>query len=223
MSLVDDFYEKFLTFTIEIAAVNVKIRMNQELSPKELRRYNTMKTLIPIYNRLMDNEQITIDDAIVGTNTPVQFSDNPPDYNTVQQKSTYSTTYPSYHNYSRYSPTTVDSDSSTETDDEGDDMVKIAATYALNLLDNLKNEKWIPIDSESDSDSEDIDESESDDETPDNVDDTDLVNLTIDLDVEDLTQQIESTETTETTETTDVSTVVVNNNIILPKLEVPVF
>jgi enoyl reductase-like protein len=158
----DHFFNNvFAPFFINVATINVKIMKQVELNPKQKKFYKVLKYVIPIVNRLNEEDNIKISSVL---------KDNESD---------------THDNYMFQSDSDVstdlsdsESESEDEPDEEGDKLVDALTNESMRRYKIIKSKKWVfteyhnntdelsvVVSSESESESESDSESESESES----------------------------------------------------------
>lgn len=143
----EHFFEKVFTpFFIQSAAINVKVMKNLELSNKQKRFCKAIKHILPIFNKLNDDENLTISNVVNDNQGPNNNSDSDNSNNISS-----------------------DSESSEEEpDEEGDKLVDAVTDTSIKKYKKIKNKKWVIAnykdlqDDENDSDEVSIESADED-------------------------------------------------------------
>jgi len=148
--------ELFNDFYIKLTVLNYKYRSKIQLNDAEKNSLNYLKIIIPIFNKLIDKDDLTIEDVKNFSN----FSNIGNTDATKEQHTDY--LFVDTDTNKEQKPTISDSDDD-EPDPEGDKQVEELTEKSLRQLEIIKNKRWIMIELEDEQDDGEVDDSSTSD------------------------------------------------------------
>lgn len=136
----DQFIEtEFDPFFLGLTVINYKLKTRVSLSEKQKKWIENLKYIIPIFNRLVEHDKITIEDIVNGnTNADRKLSVVTNNDNKTDGK------IPAIVNDNK-TDSNEDKKESLPVDEEGDKMVHDMIRSSLNKLMYIRQNKWVKI------------------------------------------------------------------------------
>lgn len=154
------FDESFKKFYIKLTVYNFTKMKNMQLKPEYQKLEKCMKVMLPIFDRLMENDNITIDNI---NHIPQQNESST--LSTVPIVNVDTETNDNEYLFVNTSNTIKqsDDDSDNEVDEEGDKQVEEITSKSLELLKKIRANGWIYVESDDGYDDLDSDDEETTD------------------------------------------------------------
>lgn len=122
------FEDSFNKFFVKLVVLNYKLKEEIAYTKEDEQILRLLNVLIPIYNRLETNDNISLED--VDTTTTTSVSTVKVELDLIEQKN--------------------QSDSEDEDDPIGDQQIKKLTEESLKILHDIRTNAWVNIESESD-------------------------------------------------------------------------
>jgi len=197
--------DQFDKFYLEITKLNYHFKMKKEMTDEYKKIWETIKVFIPIFNRIIENDTINLEELDESTNkTKDNDSNDSNEYNdnsSITLDDLFSDDIFSSQKDkadSKYDTNNNSESNDDEPDVEGDNQVIELTQKNLSLLEKIRNNMWIVIDHcDSDNENDSKDNNNNNDDSnessesayieTDDYEDIDLDNIDFDnIDVESI-------------------------------------
>lgn len=156
------FEDSFKKFYIQLTVYNFSKMKNMQLKPEYQKLEKCIKVMLPIFNKLMDNDNVTIENIDhTSQQNQLSTSSNVPNINVDTE--TNDNEYLFLNTNTTDASKQVDNDSDDEVDEEGDKQVEEITSKSLELLKKIRANGWIYVESDDGYDDVQSDDSESSD------------------------------------------------------------